>query len=411
MTRSKQHEVATSARTHGEMRRVAKWLVPACLLVFSSVGCNSLSMFRPEPTDEYYEKATNTDSILGPMARLVQNSLKAQEPDPIASPEITQALANASGLFDAGKYAEAAPIYKDLAKSQKLTAFGEEARFKLAECYYHQQNFAKAQDAYDQLLEDHPTTRHVDAITRRLFTIAQAWLGLSVPLAEEPKDSGIQLVSNEEIAEPQEPARLNIDTSDPTYVVPLLPNFHDRRRPLFDTQGRALQALKSIWLNDPTGPLADDALMLTATHYMKKKDFVEADRYYKILREEYPKSPHLEKAFVLGSHVKLMSYRGPFYEGNTLKDARKLKESTLRMFPDNPQRKELQQELRDIYNAEAERLWARIEYEQRKKRPRAIAIACRTLIDSFPETEYAQKARKVLADIPRDKIADLPGFQ
>ena len=27
---------------------------------------------------------------------------------------------------------------------------------------------------------------------------------------------------------------------------------------LFDTDGRALEALKSIWLNDPTGPLADD---------------------------------------------------------------------------------------------------------------------------------------------------------
>lgn len=368
-------------------------------------------MFRPEPSDEYYDKVTNTDSILGPMARIVQNNLRSREPDPIASPEVTAALGKANGLFDTGNYAEATPIYKDLAKKQKLTAFGEEARFKLAESYYHQQQFAYAQDAYDQLLEDHPTTRHVDAVTRRLFTIAQAWLGMSVPLTKERKDTGIQLVSNEEIDEPQEPARLNIDTSDPTYVVPLLPNFHDRRRPLFDTQGRALQALKSIWLNDPTGPLADDALMLTATHYMKKKDFVEADRYYKILREEYPKSPHLEKAFVLGSHVKLMSYRGPYYEGSTLQDARKLKESTLRMFPDNKQRNELRQELRDIYNAEAQRLWARVEYEQRKERPKAIAIACKTLIDSFPETDYAQKAREVLAAIPGDQLRGLPGFE
>src|SRR5690606_10634147 len=122
-------------------------------------------------------------------------------------------------------------------------------------------------------------------------------------------------------------------SNDPTRKVPILPNFHDRKRPVFDTNGRALQALKSVWLKDPTGPLADDALMLAASHYVRKGDYIEADHHYTLLREQFPKSPHLQTAFVVGSHVKLMSYQGAPYDGKNLDDAESLKESTLRLFP------------------------------------------------------------------------------
>ncbi|MGV2334992.1 MAG UNVERIFIED_CONTAM: hypothetical protein LVR18_13085 [Planctomycetaceae bacterium] len=71
-------------------------------------------------------------------------------------------------------------------------------------------------------------------------------------------------------------------------------------------------------MNDPTGPLADDALMLTATYYQRHSNYVEADRYYEILRDEYPDSRHLEAAFVLGADVKQMSYQGAYYEGEDL---------------------------------------------------------------------------------------------
>ena len=385
------------------------WAVFTGILLASTTGCQSL--LRPEISDDSYRELTDTTSIMGPMGRAVQASLQRRtQQQAVASPEIAQALDSANKLFENRQYAKALPLYKKLARDQKLTAFGEEAQFKLAESHYQLQNFAEAQDAFDQLLEDYPSTRHVDQVARRLFTVAQAWLGQSVPLESasgETNSGGVQLASHEELTEP---AKLNINTDDPTFKVPILPNFHDPRRPLFDTQGRALEALKSIWINDPLGPLADDALMMTATHYLKKKNYVEADRYFGELRTQYRDSPHLEKAFVLGSHAKLMSYRGSMYEGNTLAEAKRLKESTLRLFPENSQRTELREELQGIYDEEARRLWARIEFRQRKGQPRAVAIACRTLIESYPDTEWAQKAQQVLNEIPRDQIGDLPGF-
>lgn len=390
-------------RASGQLIHAASASVQAVLVAVLISGCQSLGVAESE--DDQYRRLSDTSGILGPMARAVQTTLYGDVQNAVASPELTKRLDEANRLYAEGAYSKAAASFKKIANEQRLTAFGEEAQFKLGESYYKLGRYANAQDAYDQLLEDYPSTRRVDEVTRRLFRVAGSWLDVPLPKSAV---SEIRQAGYEEGGDTAEPQKLN--SNDITVKVPLLPNFHDKSRPVFDTRGRALQALKSIWLNDPTGPLADDALMMTATYYLRNKDNVEADRYFKILREEYPKSPHLEKAFVLGSHVKLMSYQGPHYEGNTLEQARALKESTLRLFPENPQRQQIREELKDMYEAEAKRKWVLVEYYQAKKKPRAVALRCKDLIDGYPESEWTQKARKVLADIDPKLLSDLPGF-
>ncbi len=205
--------------------------------------------------------------------------------------------------FDKGDYEQAIKVGKKTAKKFKESSLGEEAQFYVAESYYAQGKFSKAQDGYDQLFEDYPSTRYVEPATRKLYRIARIWLEVAEPVAKNE----IRQVSGEKVIEEAEPPKPPLD---PTLRVRVLPNFHDRSRPMFDTQGRALECLKSIWMNDPTGPLADDSLMLTATYYQRHNNYVEADRYFEILREEYPDSPHLEEAFLLGAHVKQMITRG-----------------------------------------------------------------------------------------------------
>src|SRR6185369_8992685 len=109
--------------------------------------------------------------------------------------------------------------------------------------------------------------------------------------------------------------------------------------------GRALQALHSIWLRDPTGPLADDALMLTATEHLRAGDNREADRFFTIIREEYPQSPYSQPAYVFGSKVKQAAYQGAKYDGRQLEEAKKLTQSTVRLFPESPHRTKLMEEL------------------------------------------------------------------
>ncbi|MFN9719472.1 MAG: outer membrane protein assembly factor BamD [Planctomycetota bacterium] len=381
-------EIAASARNS------SRWL-HACViaLLMCSCGC---SFWKKE--DDPWKPSIS--GVRGPLERAIYGEESALELGRRFTEAERREAKLARETFDRGEYKDAIRLCKKNAKNLKDSSLGEEAQFMLAESYFHLGYYAKAQDAYDQLFQDYPSTRYVEPSTRKLFRIARLWLEVAEPEARNE----IRQVSGEKILE-EAPEKKSMD---PTIRARVLPNFHDKSRPIFDTQGNALKALKSIWMNDPTGPLADDALMLTASHYQRDQNFVEADRYYEILREEYPDSPHLEEAFVLGAHVKQMSYQGPYYEGSDLTGARKLKEQTLQLFPASHERTQIRQDLEKLYLQEAERVWSKVAYYQKKNRPRSIAIACAELISDYPDTPYAADARRILSTIDKSELQGLP---
>ena len=104
----------------------------------------------------------------------------------------------------------------------------------------------------------------------------------------------------------------------------MTPNLIDKTRPLFDTLGRAMKVYENIRLNDPTGPLADDAIMATANSYFRRGRYNDADYQYDLLRKEYPRSDHQFNAHVLGLQCKLRKYQGPDYDGTPLEEAKQL---------------------------------------------------------------------------------------
>ena len=399
-------------RRKPEPRRSGRHITIAgiLLVIVSTSGCGTIRERITRHNEDEIERLADTDDVQGPMQRLL-GRIQQRQSDTSAigfSPETQRELDAADRLRETGDVRRAARDYKRIAKKYAESAAGEEAQFKLGELHFKQERYAKAQDAYDQLFQDYPSTRYTDQVTRRLFVIAGNWLDFpsvatpgDVRQASFNRDGSVDAES----PPPQKPPR------DITRRIAILPNFHDRTRPVFDTRGRGRQALRSIWLNDPTGPLADDALMLTASHYLRKGDYVESDRYYQILREEYPRSPHLENAFVLGSHVKLMSYQGAEYEGNTLEATRQLKESTLRLFPDNEHRQRIRAELDKVAEAQAQRDWVTVEFYQKKGRPRSVAVYCQQVIERYPDSSYARRARETLDRINPQALTELPGFR
>lgn len=323
----------------------------------------------------------------------------------------------AEALYLDKRYAEAEKAFKQLARERRrrqetvtmrferlwgirskqgldtYTNFGdpieEDSMFMRAECQYEQKKFAAAQDSYDALLEQYPSTRHLDTVSRRYFRIARYWLGFP----EDVNEKGEVEVASANSQEPQDFDNVS------AFHIPVIPNFTDRTRPMFDTRGRALAALRSVWLHDATGPLADDSLMVSASFHLRTRDFEESARLYKLLREQYPESPHFQDAFLLGSHVTLASYQGSNYDGQSLDEAIELKEAALRIFPDltEEERNRLGGELQKMYDAEVARVWDRVEYFQAKNAPQSVAVYCNILINRFPDTVYAERARKILA--------------
>ncbi|MCA9051687.1 MAG: outer membrane protein assembly factor BamD [Planctomycetaceae bacterium] len=390
---------ATPRRTSGPGPSVRlPMMLWMCVLIVVS-GCRSageLGLFSRR-------NSLTTDGITGPLERALLG-----EEDPFAmgekfSPEEQANVTAARDLFQDGNYPEALKAYKALSKKYEKTSIGEEAWFHIGECYFAMKQYAKAQDAYDKLFADYPSTKYVADTSQRLFEIAKIWLEVTDPVAK----TKVKLASDTK--EVDGPAQQQAASHDPTVRFGLLPNFHDKTRPVFDTAGRARNALKAIWLNDPTGPLADDALMLTAAYYLKRNNYMEADRYLEILRDEYPDSPHLEDAFVLGGHVRQLAYQGPYYDGTTLISAENLKERTLQMFPNTRDREQIRKDLRQIYAMKAQDAWANVEFYQRKGNPRAVAIQCIQVVNDYPDTRYAELARRELLKTNPQIVRDLPG--
>lgn len=321
--------------------RLASLVVLAACTV---TGCRSgldMSALR-SPRGGALDERPSIDGIMGPTERNLQQvqwekqkeelSRNASLPDSAA----LAAFEEAEALYRAGNYKEAEKRFKAMAKERRYkdntigaqlsrlfgtdtesqldphTSYGdpleEDALFMLAECQFAQRRYPYAQDSYDDLLNRYPSTRHLDAVTRRLFRISQYWLGFSEDALAAAEKSEIEMA--EHVATLDETDTNTLPKRRPSAMA-VVPNVADRSRPVFDAEGRAIQALRSIWLHDAAGPLADDALMLSANHYLRKGDYIEAARYYRLVREQYPDSPHFKHAYILGSHVTLASYSGP----------------------------------------------------------------------------------------------------
>ncbi|NQV26912.1 MAG: outer membrane protein assembly factor BamD [Rhodopirellula sp.] len=316
------------------------------------------------------------------------------------------ALKVAQLQFDEGQYAIAARGFSAISKKRnrsKFQLFGkndkdrpaydpirEEAIFYLAESLFQQNSLADATSNYQLLVKDYPSTRYMDESTRRLFEISKQWLGVDGFATTDE----IRQVNAEDGADN---APLSSQKTNSRFSA--IPNLTDRSRPVFDKGGHALKALKTIWLNDPSGPLADDALMLAATFYLRSENYREADRLFTILREQFPKSPHLQNAFVLGSHVKLMSYQGAAYDEQLLADSKQLKEQSLRLFPDLPEGDRVRNELKMIYEAEAKREWELAVFYEKKHKPKAVQLSCQEILAKYPNSAYASQARSKLAEL------------
>ncbi len=392
--------------------KIESILTIAALLVILS-GCRSgldVSKLRSaeksrfEVEDEEAEKkgmfSRMGDSISSVSLASFRKSSDNTSAEPLPTAQGYKELEVAKALSKSGKYGKAEREFKRISKKYANSSVGEDALFFRAESFYNRKRYSYAQDAYTQLLKAYPSTRYMRKSTQRLFSLSQKWLGFS----EIATSGDIQPINFEDIK-----ATKPVKHSEPspkgfTRTVPILPNLFDKTRPVFDTEGRALEALKSIWLNDPTGPLADDALMLSASYYLRKEDYLEADHFLTILREEYPKSPHLEIAFQLGSHVKMMSYQGPAYEGNSLEESKRLMESTLRIFPEIANRERTLDDIRKVEHAHAEQQWQWVTYYQKKKRPQSVAVYCNVILEDYPHSAFATKAQQILNQMESDQL-------
>jgi outer membrane protein assembly factor BamD (BamD/ComL family) len=284
------------------------------------------------------------------------------------------ALEEGDSLFRQKKFKEAAAKYRLAYKRWPDSPLEEEALFKAAESEFFADRYYKAEDEYALLVKKFPSTQYLSQLIVRRFAIGRYW-----------------------------------DQCDVAHHHwALTPNFNDKTRPLFDTAGHAMRVFERIRLDDPTGPLADDSIMASASSYFLKGRWDDADYHFGLLRTEYPKSEFQYQAHLLGLRCKLLKYQGPGYEGTPLDEAEELATQLLTQFPQElgNERERVAQVKAGIRDQRALREWDMAEYYAQGKYYRASRMYYEKVVKDYPETRLAQESRsrldqyKALPDSP-----------
>ena len=211
-------------------------------------------------------------------------------------------LLTAEELFRKAQYSDAALYYDEAGAHWPDSPLEEDALFMIGECHFFADAYPKSFEAYERLLQKYKRSKHLEKAVTREFAIGSYWLQL--------------------------------DQADPSWF--LSPNLIDKKIPRMDTWGQALKGFERVRLNDPTGPLADDSLVATASAHFVRGRYADADYFYTLLRREYPESEHQYTAHLLGIQAKLLRYQGSTYDGTPLEEAKELAEQIVRQFPDMP---------------------------------------------------------------------------
>lgn len=272
-----------------------------------------------------------------------------------------QSYREAEELYNNQQYAEAAKKFDQVIARAPGTKYEQDAQFYLAECEFFSDRYSSAIKSYEKHLDEFPNSPHLDQIVKRQFEIARYW-------------------------EKQQ-------QNDPEW--PTTPNFFDDTRPWFDTLGNALKVYDNIRLNDPTGPLADDAIMATGNSYFLRGRFNDADYHYGLLRSEYPRSEHQYEAHILGLECKIRKYQGSDYDGSSLVEAKKLVKQLKIQFAgelDEEERKRLADKSGQLNRMLAERDMKIAKYYDDTEYYRSAKYYYAQVIRSYPNTPIAEQA-------------------
>jgi TolA-binding protein len=283
-------------------------------------------------------------------------------------------------LFNEKKYKKAAEHFQTAIDRGPHSAIEQDAMFMLAESYLFDDRLIKARDSYDALVKEHTNTRYLDTVIDREWKIARYF---------------------------EDHAKANPDW-------PLTPNFYDKTRPWFDTNGHAIKTYESIRLNDPTGPRADDAIMATANNYFARGRFEDADYNYTLLRREYPRSELQFEAHLLGLQAKLRKYQGEDYDGTPIEEAKVLVKQLNSQFAGrlSPEEKTRLVTVEGQLNSEvATRDYRMAQYNDKKKDYGAAKYYYAQVIEKYPDTDLAKQSRDrvgQIASLPDRAPAKLP---
>lgn len=284
-------------------------------------------------------------------------------------------------LFQQGEYEKAARVFRWLAakaEKEKNTEILEECLYHQGECLYQLRQYPKANECFVKLLKVNPATRYRAEAIKREFEIAQHWLEVTREAMRDWRE---------------------FEEGKRWVVMPRLIHF-EPEMPWFDVENHTLKAFETIYTQDPTGPEAVQALYLAGGINFFRQRYQDADTFYSLIVENYPKSPLAPQALELAIQSKINQIGGTDYDGRKLVEAREMVDLALRSYPELRDKEEfLKRTLFSVTEQQAEKDFKIAEFYRRTHHPGAAYFYYEIVRRRYAGTPWADKALARIMEI------------
>lgn len=261
--------------------------------------------------------------------------------------------------------------------------------FRQAETAYKQQNYSQALSLFRTFVEKYPDAKQT---VRAWEYIAQCENALGDPMAA--------FEAYQKIWERHKDfAKLSVITRNQMKIG----NYFLKNK----QYDNAIKVYEKILENAPHSEVAPGAQYSLAQAYLGNEDYTAARAELSKLIRNYPSSQLVDDAmFDLGFVAYLQSKDAPYDQGAT-SEAIAAFRTFISNFPSSPKVPEAQQYIRMLRSRKAAALFRTAEFYENIRVPKAAQITYREVIEQYPDTPYAEEARRRLTGAERQAVKEL----
>jgi outer membrane assembly lipoprotein YfiO len=265
------------------------------------------------------------------------------------------ALKKGFDQFEKGDYKAAFKTFKRLSKKKKNNPYRDTALFMAGQSLYMMEDYNKALKYFEEIAENNPASTYMGDILQSEFDIA----------GELRKDTGGFLSS--------------------------------------DKRPRAIRIYEGIIERAPYGTLQASAQLETGETYFDMENYFEAQLAYEAFIELYKDDPRLRYAELKRSVSLLKQARGPEYDPVPFVETKETIELLLALEKDESKREHYQKLYDEAVEALAEKNYSIASFYLRTGEPEAALVYFESVVEDYPDTEWAARAQKRADEIARAK--------
>ena len=234
-----------------------------------------------------------------------------------------------------------------------------EGVFFTGQCQEAKQDYAKAADAYQKLIDRYPYSDRIKDAIQREFEIAGRFAA-----GEKIKIAGI---------------------------------------PTFSGRDKAIELYQHIVKNAPFGSYGDQAQFQIGEVHKSMADYEEAQKAYQALVDEYSNSPLVPKARYQIAYVSMLASKSARYNDDSaqkaIDDFKNFKEA----YPNQAQAVEADESIKVLRARKAMTGFQTASFYDQQKKWTSAKVYYQGVVSQYPETPAAAMAQKRLEELTRQK--------